>query len=68
MTVNGKRDGFQMADVRAVAKSAGLKRGRAETIHDEVRTAVMRWQHFSGKAKLSSAVAEKIARVHRMEL
>jgi len=68
MTVNGKRDDFVMDDVRAVAKSAGLKRGRAEAIHEEVRTAVMRWQDFAGKAKLGGGVAGQIAKAHRLEL
>ena len=68
MTVNGKRDGFQMADVRAVAKSAGLKRGRAETIHDQVRAAVAGWQGFAGKAKLGGDIAKKIEKAHRMEV
>ncbi len=68
MTVNGKRDGFQMADVRAVAKRAGLKRGRADALLEEVRAAIAQWPHFSGKAKLDGQVAEKIAKLHRMEL
>ena len=68
MTVNGKRDEFEMNDVRAVAKSAGLKRGRADAIHDEVRTAVKRWPDFARKARVDSDVAEKIARAHRLEL
>jgi serine/threonine-protein kinase HipA len=32
MSINGKRDGFSVADLRAVAAVAGLKRGRAEVI------------------------------------
>jgi serine/threonine-protein kinase HipA len=68
MTVNGKRDGFAMGDVRAVAKSAGLKRGRADTLYEEVRAAVVRWQEFAAKAKLGGDVIEKIRRVHRLEL
>src|SRR6267378_1897221 len=32
MTMNGKRDGFTLADFRACAKSAVMKRGRAESI------------------------------------
>ena len=30
MSINGKRDAFSVADLRAVAAVAGLKRGRAE--------------------------------------
>ncbi|MDP3719881.1 MAG: HipA domain-containing protein [Acidobacteriota bacterium] len=68
MTVNGKRDGFVMADVRAVEKAAGLKRGRAEAIHEEVRSAVVRWRDFAAKAKVKGEVATKISRAHRLEL
>ena len=68
MTINGKRDRFVMDDVRAVAKSAGLKRGRAESICDEVRTAVAGWRAFAGKAKLGGDVVRKIAKAHRLDL
>ena len=68
MTVNGKRDGFVMADVRAVAKSAGLKRGRAETLYEEVRAAVRRWRDFAAKAKLGADLAEKLRGAQRLEL
>lgn len=68
MTVNGKRDGFVMADVRAVARSAGLKRGRAETLYEEVRAAVVRWRDFAAKAKLGADLAEKLRRAQRLEL
>jgi serine/threonine-protein kinase HipA len=37
MTMNGKRDGFALADFRACAKTALMNRGRAETIVQEVR-------------------------------
>jgi serine/threonine-protein kinase HipA len=68
MTLNGKRDGFTMADVRAGAKSAGLKRGRAEAILEEVRAAVGRWAEFANRAKLTPEVAGKIRKAHRLDL
>ena len=68
MAVNGKRDGFVMADVRAVAKSAGLKRGRAEALYEEVRAAVARWREFAAKSKIGGEVVEKIRKVHRLQL
>ena len=52
MTMNGKRDGFTLADFRAFAKIALMKRGRAETIVDEVRTAVKRWPEFAEQANV----------------
>ena len=68
MTVNGKRDGFVMADVKAVEKAAGLKRGRTEVIHEEVRSAVVRWRDFAAKAKVDGEVGTRIAKAHRLEL
>jgi len=68
MTVNGKRDGFGMADLKAVEKAAGLKRGRAAAIHEEVRAAVKRWPGFAARAKVTDEVARQIEKVHRLEL
>lgn len=36
MTINGKREDFAIGDLKQCAKSAFLKRGRAEAIFDEV--------------------------------
>ena len=68
MTLNGKRDGFVMADVHAGAKSAGLKRGRADAIVEEVRAVVARWRDFAARAKLADDVSEKIRKPHRLDL
>jgi serine/threonine-protein kinase HipA len=68
MTLNGKRDGFVMADVHAGAKTAGLKRGRADALLEEVRAAVARWRDFAARAKLDDDVSEKIQRAHRLDL
>jgi serine/threonine-protein kinase HipA len=50
MTINGKQDEFTLADFRACAASAGLKRGQAETILDEVRTVAARWPEYAERA------------------
>lgn len=42
MSMHGKRDGFTLDDFRACAKSASMKRGRAETILREVTAIVAR--------------------------
>ena len=64
MTLNGKRDGFTMSDVRAVAKSANMKRGRAEAIVKEVISVVRRWPEFAEAAKLSDGLRDKIQKTH----
>jgi serine/threonine-protein kinase HipA len=68
MTINGKRDGFQMADIRAAGKSAGLKQGRAAALLDEVTTAVRRWPEFAERARVPGDVINKIRRAHRLQL
>ncbi len=66
MTVNGKRDNFTRADFDACARSAVMKRGRAETILDEVREAVGRWREFAAQAKVSERDSDRIERTHRL--
>jgi len=66
MTLNGKRDGFGLADFDACAKSAVIKRGRAQAILAEVQAAVERWPEFAAEAGLTEQVREKIRLAHRL--
>ena len=66
MTLNGKRDGFVLADFRACAKTAMLKRGRDKALLDEVCAAVRRWPEFAEQAGLMSAQRKRIGRTHRL--
>jgi serine/threonine-protein kinase HipA len=68
MTINGKRDGFVKADMRAAGKRAGLKQGRAETLLEEVDAAVKRWPEFAAQSDLPGDVVEKIRKTHRLDL
>lgn len=68
MSINGKRNEFTMEDFKACAKTASLKRGRAKTIVDEVRTVVSRWSEFADKARVFEAQREQIQRVLRLEI
>ena len=67
MTLNGRQDGFTMEDFRACAASAGLKRGRAEAILDEVRTAVLRWPEFAQQAGVRPSQLELIRSAFRLD-
>jgi serine/threonine-protein kinase HipA len=58
LSMNGKRDGFTREDFRACGKTAGLKRGRAEAILDEVIAAVARWPEVAAEV----GVPEEIGR------
>ncbi|HZC16492.1 MAG TPA: HipA domain-containing protein, partial [Caulobacteraceae bacterium] len=55
MSMNGKRDGFTLADFTACAETIPLKRGRAGTIVKEVEAAVARWPSFAEEAGVSDA-------------
>ena len=68
MTMNGKRDGFTLADFRACAKNALMKRGRAETIVDEVRAAVAGWPDYAEQAQVANDWHKQIQRNHRLVL
>jgi serine/threonine-protein kinase HipA len=68
MTVNGKRDGFSVADLREVAGVAGLKRGRTEIVLGEVTDAVRSWREFAAEVGVDEEMAEQIASSHRLAL
>jgi serine/threonine-protein kinase HipA len=68
MTLNGKRDGFSQADLEACAKAAGMKRGRAKAILEEVQTTVQRWPEFAAEAELTNAWRNTIQKTHRLIL
>ncbi len=68
MTIAGKRDGFTVADLRAVAELAGLPRGRAQSTLAEVVEVVAGWPAIAAWAGVEEAMAEQIARSHRLAL
>lgn len=68
MTLNGKRDQFTLADFRACARSALMKRGRAEAILEEVRAAVARWPDYAEEAQVPKEWRQAIQRHHRLNL
>ncbi len=68
MTVNGKRDGFSLEDFRACANAASLKRGRVESIFNEVRAAVSRWPEFADQANVAAPWREQIQRTLRLDV
>ncbi len=43
-----------------------MKRGRAETIIEEVQTAVKRWPDFAAEARLGTEWGERIGAQHRL--
>jgi serine/threonine-protein kinase HipA len=67
MTINGRQDGFTLDDLRACAAAAGLKRGRAEAILDEVRAAVTRWPEYAEQAGVRPSQREPIRSTFRLD-
>lgn len=67
MTLNGKRDGFTRADLRAVAKVASMKRGQADAILDEVLAVAARWPEFASAAGVADATAKAVGGTHRVQ-
>ena len=68
MTMNGKRDGFNMADFRTCAETAMMKRGRAEAIVAEVQAAVSKWPDYAGQAEVMSNWRKQIKKNFRLGL
>ena len=68
MSLNGKRDGFTLEDLRACAKLASMKRGRAEAIFEEVRHALLSWRTYAEAAAVPARWQEQIKKSHRLAL
>jgi len=67
MSLNGKRDGFTLADFHAVAQTASMKRGRAEEILAEVIDAVRAWPALAREAEIEGSRLERIQAAHRLD-
>lgn len=67
MTLNSKRDDFTMDDFKACAKTASMKRGRAEAIVREVQEVVSRWRDYAEDAGVPTLWLVKIQRTLRLK-
>jgi serine/threonine-protein kinase HipA len=68
MSINNRRDSFTMDDFRACAKMAGLKRGRGETLLNEVTAAVAAWKTFAAEVDLPTKWRDQIQSNLRMKI
>ena len=66
MTMNGKRGDFILDDFKACAKTALMKRGRAEAIIKEVQETVSHWRQYAAAAGVPVELRDKIQRVLRL--
>ena len=62
MTMNGKRDGFTMADFRACGRTALLPGGRADAILGQVLDAAARWPQYADQAEVPADRRDEIGR------
>lgn len=67
MSLNGKRDHFELEDFRACSRLASMKRGRAEAIIKEVCQVVSQWCHYAEEAGVEPAHRDKIQQSLRLE-
>lgn len=68
MSLNGRRDDFTAGDLHAVARVAGLKRGRDRTIIDEIATVVAEWPRIADEVGVDERMRDEAARTHRLHL
>lgn len=67
MRIHGKRDGFERADLLALAAAAGIKRAPAERMMERVLDAVRRWPEFAGAAEVPERRMRAIRSNHHTE-
>jgi serine/threonine-protein kinase HipA len=68
MSMNGKRNGFTLADFAAFAHTAGMKRGRDKAIVQQVEEAVAQWSSFAMDAGVTESWRKQIADTLRLHI
>lgn len=67
MTINNKQDNFTMDDFKACAKTASMKRGRAEKIIDEIKEVVSSWKIYANDACVDPKQRDQIQQTLRLK-
>jgi serine/threonine-protein kinase HipA len=67
MTMTGKRDDFTLEDFKACAKTASMRRGRAEAIVNEVLETVSLWRNYADEAGVPGTLRDQIRSTLRLE-
>lgn len=65
MSLNGKRDGFEMDDLLAFAETASIKPTKAKTLISNVSEAVANWPQYAQDAGVDDATTRRIGNAHR---
>ena len=65
MSLNGKRDGFDVEDLIALGETAGIKPAKARRIIEEVDASVGKWSDFAAIAGIDDETRDRIGAAHR---
>jgi serine/threonine-protein kinase HipA len=65
MSLNGKREGFGVDDLIALAETAGIKPAKARRIIEEVDASVGKWSDFAATAGVDDETRDRIGAAHR---
>jgi serine/threonine-protein kinase HipA len=68
MSVGGKRDGIERADLMALAAAADIKKPKAATMLDRVVETVRRWPEFADRAGVEDRRIDSIRVAQRTDL
>ena len=68
MSLNAKRDGFELQDLLALASAASIKKSKAKSLISSVRDAVADWAHYASCAGIDGSTSRRIAKTHRCRL
>ena len=68
MSINGKRDVFELADLIELASVGGIKKRKAIGIIEQVSTAVADWKTYSDSVEIPEDTASKIQNTFRLDL
>ncbi|MDE2943495.1 MAG: type II toxin-antitoxin system HipA family toxin [Gemmatimonadota bacterium] len=68
MSMAGKRDGFERADLLKFGETSGLRIPAASRVIDRVLAAVGNWWRFASEAGVEERDAGRIAKTHRLDL
>ena len=68
MSLNGKRERFDVEDLITFAGVGGIKKTKAKSILEEISAAVADWRSHADKAHMPEVDTARIERAHRQEL
>lgn len=68
MSLQGKRDHFELDDLIGFGRFCGLKPAKAKRMIEDIHGQVVQWMHFADQAGVPEAMAAKIDRSLRREL